>query len=59
MVEPCLPPRRRGTAQTPGRASLVRHAGALAAAALRAGCAALGDSGDQPLPPAVLRIPRE
>ena len=30
---PVLPRRRRGIAQTPARASLVRHAGTLAAAA--------------------------
>lgn len=52
---PVLPRRRRGIAQTPARASLVRHAGTLAAAALLAGCAALGNIDNQPLTPAAAR----
>ena len=55
MARPALPRRRRRGAPAPVRAALVRRAGALAAAALLAGCASFGNIDNQPLKPAEAR----
>ena len=55
MAEPCLPRRRRRGAPAPVRAGLVRRAGALAAAALLAGCASFGTIDNRALTPAESR----